>query len=52
MKSILEEQRALATIGRTHFCLAEALPEKSVERTEAFAAAKTAYSKSLRLCNE
>lgn len=51
MENVLEQQRAYATIGRTHFCLGEALAEESSKRQEAFVAAKKAYSKSLKLCD-
>ncbi|XP_012271761.1 tonsoku-like protein [Orussus abietinus] len=52
VENLLEEQRAYATLGRTYFCLAEALPENSPKRDKALADAKKAYSKSIRLCNK
>ena len=48
----LEVQRALATIGRTHFCHAEALTTNNrVLYDGALASSKKAYEKSLELCN-
>ncbi|XP_033323798.2 tonsoku-like protein isoform X1 [Megalopta genalis] len=52
MNSLLEEQRAYATLGRTYFCWGESLVEKSEERPEILCNARKAYMKSIRLCNE
>ncbi len=47
----LEVQRALATIGRTHFCHAEALTTNNrVLYDKALASSKLSYQKSLELC--
>lgn len=47
----LEVQRALATVGRTHFCHAEALTTNNRTLYEnALASSKTSYQKSLELC--
>lgn len=47
----LEVQRALATIGRTHFCHAEALTTNNrVLYDTALASSKKSYQKSLELC--
>ncbi len=54
MKSVenkLEIQRALATIGRTHFCHAEALTTNNRQLyDEALANSKKAYQKGLEVC--
>ncbi|XP_053996301.1 tonsoku-like protein [Hylaeus anthracinus] len=52
INNLLEEQRAYATLGRTYFCWAESLPEKSEKKTEVLINAKKAYVKSIRLCNK
>ncbi|XP_076299683.1 tonsoku-like protein [Lasioglossum baleicum] len=50
--SLLEEQRAYATLGRTYFCWGESLVEDSDNRPEILSNARKAYMKSIRLCNE
>lgn len=52
MKNLIEEQRAFATLGRTHFCLADSLLSQSQEQKEALANAKSAYVKSMELCDQ
>lgn len=52
MKNLIEEQRAHATLGRTYFCLAESLLNQSQRRDEALGNAKTAYVKSMELCDQ
>ncbi|XP_078052571.1 tonsoku-like protein isoform X2 [Augochlora pura] len=52
MNSLLEEQRAYATLGRTYFCWGESLVEKSEKKPEILSNARKAYMKSIRLCNE
>ncbi|XP_011881347.1 PREDICTED: tonsoku-like protein [Vollenhovia emeryi] len=52
MRNSIEEQRALATLGRTHFCLAESLIGKAQKRDEALANAKAAYAQSMELCDK
>ncbi|XP_076682263.1 tonsoku-like protein isoform X2 [Andrena cerasifolii] len=52
IQNLVEEQRAYATLGRTYFCWAESLAEKSEKKSEALASARKAYMKSIRLCNE
>ncbi|XP_066587988.1 tonsoku-like protein [Prorops nasuta] len=49
--NLLEEQRAFATLGRTHFCLAESLLDDQ-EKCKALLEAKKAYEKSIKLCDE
>jgi len=53
MRNAIEEQRAFATLGRTHFCLAESLTGRSsrCKHTEALASAKMAYARSMELCD-
>jgi len=51
MRNAIEEQRAFATLGRTHFCLAESLTGRSREHAEALASAKMAYARSMELCD-
>jgi NF-kappa-B inhibitor-like protein 2 len=46
----IEEQRALATIGRTYFCLAESIVNDGELYQSALSNAKNAYMKSLDLC--
>jgi NF-kappa-B inhibitor-like protein 2 len=46
----IEEQRALATIGRTYFCQAESIVKDDVSYQSALSSAKNAYKKSLDLC--
>ncbi|XP_076763240.1 tonsoku-like protein [Xylocopa sonorina] len=48
----LEKQRAYATLGRTYFCWAESLPEKSESRIDVLTSARKAYTKSIHLCNK
>ncbi|CAH1399483.1 unnamed protein product [Nezara viridula] len=49
----IEEQRALATLGRTYFLLAESVPNSNSEmRTTALSEAKKFYMKSLDICHE
>lgn len=49
----VEEQRALATLGRTYFLLAESiLDNRSEMRATALSEAKKFYIKSLDICNE
>lgn len=50
LRNSIEEQRAFATLGRTYFCLAES--DKMGEREEALANAKTAYMRSMELCDK
>ncbi|XP_012528425.2 tonsoku-like protein [Monomorium pharaonis] len=50
MKNSIEEQRAFATLGRTHFCSAESLTGK--KRNEALENAKKAYTQSMELCDK
>jgi NF-kappa-B inhibitor-like protein 2 len=45
-----EEQRALATIGRTYFCQAESIVNDDELHQAALLNAKNAYMKSLDLC--
>ncbi|XP_076659673.1 tonsoku-like protein isoform X2 [Halictus rubicundus] len=52
MNSLLEEQRAYATLGRTYFCWGESLVENSDKKPEILSNARKAYMKSIRLCNE
>ncbi|XP_076171863.1 tonsoku-like protein isoform X2 [Ptiloglossa arizonensis] len=52
ISNLLEEQRAYATLGRTYFCWAESLAEKSEKKITVLISAKKAYVKSIRLCNE
>lgn len=52
IKNLLEEQRAYATLGRTYFCWAESLPEKSEKKIDILTNARKVYMKSIRLCNE
>ncbi|XP_031774603.1 tonsoku-like protein, partial [Apis florea] len=52
IKNLLEEQRAYATLGRTYFCWAESLPEKSEKKADVLINARKVYMKSIRLCNE
>ncbi|XP_034939798.1 tonsoku-like protein [Chelonus insularis] len=52
MDSLVEQQRAYATLGRTYFCLGEASEESSNKRDEALNDAKRAYTKSLKLCDK
>ncbi|PNF14176.1 Tonsoku-like protein [Cryptotermes secundus] len=48
--SQIEEQRALATIGRTYFCQAESIVNDDELHQSALTNAKNAYMKSLDLC--
>ncbi|CAG5093788.1 Similar to CG7457: Tonsoku-like protein (Drosophila melanogaster) [Cotesia congregata] len=50
-KNLIEQQRAYATLGRMYFCMSEAC-EKTGSEQEPLAAAKRAYSKSLKLCDK
>ncbi|XP_057319556.1 tonsoku-like protein [Microplitis mediator] len=50
-RNLIEQQRAYATLGRMYFCMSEAC-EKSARKQEVLAAAKKAYSKSLKLCDK
>ncbi|KAG8039017.1 hypothetical protein G9C98_003324 [Cotesia typhae] len=50
-KNLIEQQRAYATLGRMYFCMSEAC-EKTGKEHEPLAAAKRAYSKSLKLCDK
>ncbi|XP_072743856.1 tonsoku-like protein [Anoplolepis gracilipes] len=52
IKNLIEEQRAFATLGRTYFCLAESLTDRSQKRNEALANAKMAYVNSMELCEK
>lgn len=52
MTNLIEEQRAFATLGRIYFCLAETLSSQAQKRDEALANAKTAYVKSMELCDK
>lgn len=52
MNNLIEEQRAYATLGRTYFCLAESLLSQAQRRDEALGNAKTAYVKSMELCDQ
>ncbi|XP_063227977.1 tonsoku-like protein [Bacillus rossius redtenbacheri] len=51
-RSAVEEQRALATIGRTYFCLAESLDADEPGHRQALASAQRAYTSSLRICEQ
>ncbi|CAK9811520.1 Tonsoku-like protein [Anthophora quadrimaculata] len=51
LNNSLEEQRAYATLGRTYFCWAESLDDKSEVKSNALTSARKAYMKSIRLCN-
>ncbi|KAL0102574.1 hypothetical protein PUN28_018102 [Cardiocondyla obscurior] len=51
IKNLIEEQRAFATLGRTYFCLAESLTDKT-EKDESLANAKAAYVQSMELCDK
>jgi len=46
----IEEQRALATIGRTYFCQAESIVNDDGSYKSSLLNAKNAYKKSLDLC--
>jgi len=46
----IEEQRALATIGRTYFCQAESIVNDDESYKSSLQNAKNAYKKSLDLC--
>jgi hypothetical protein len=50
----IEEQRAYATLGRTHLLIAESLVRDSEKdkKTEVLKNAKKAFSKSIRLCDK
>ena len=49
----LEVQRALATVGRTHFCHAEALTTNNrLLYDQALDSSKKSYQKSLQLCEK
>jgi len=51
IKNLLEVQRALATIGRTHFCHAEALTTNNkILYDNALSYSKKSYLKSLECC--
>lgn len=51
VKNLLEVQRALATIGRTHFCHAEALTTNNkILYDSALSSSKQSYLKSLECC--
>ncbi|XP_012215084.1 tonsoku-like protein [Linepithema humile] len=52
MKNLIEKQRALATLGRTYFCLAESLINQSWKRNEALANAEIAFVQSMELCDQ
>ncbi|XP_068083333.1 tonsoku-like protein [Anabrus simplex] len=51
---LIEEQRALATIGRTYFCMAESMSntDDAQQRNRALREAKQAYNLSLRVCDK
>ena len=51
MNNVLEQQRALATIGRTYFVQVESLTDQTEVRTS-LKKSQSAYLKSLDLCNE
>nr|CAD7431057.1 unnamed protein product [Timema monikensis] len=46
--SLIEQQRALATIGRTYFCMAESMDTENAEYEACLDQAKKAYLKSLK----
>nr|CAD7197307.1 unnamed protein product [Timema douglasi] len=48
--SLIEQQRALATIGRTYFCMAESMDTENAEYEACLDQAKKAYLKSLKVC--
>lgn len=53
LENKLEIQRALATIGRTHFCHAEALTTNNrILYDGALENSKNAYLKSLEMCEK
>lgn len=53
LNNLLEVQRALATIGRTHFCHAEALTTNNrLLYDQALANSKQSYQKSLECCEK
>ena len=51
MNNVLEQQRALATIGRTYFVQVESLTDQT-EVKNSLKKSQAAYLKSLDLCNE
>ncbi|GLH12486.1 Transient receptor potential channel pyrexia [Gryllus bimaculatus] len=52
-KDLIEEQRALATIGRTFFCKAESVSKSNeIEYKRALREAKQAYIMSLKVCDK